>query len=145
MTILSKEKVKLNVKVLNKYEAILIAGQLLVDAGHVDQMYIDKMIEREQISSTYIGEGLAIPHGTNDSKSYIHSTGMSILTVPDGVDFGGDQPVQLVIGLAALGGDHLDILTNVAMIVSEIENTQRIINAVSADELISIFKQGLQS
>lgn len=144
MTILSKEKIKLNVKVKDKYEAIRMAGQLLVDAGHVPQEYIDKMIEREEDLSTYIGGGLAMPHGTNASKALIRSTGMAILIVPDGVDFGGDEPVQLIIGLAAVGDDHLNILTNVAMLVSEEEDMQRILNASSEEELISIFEEGMQ-
>lgn len=145
MTILSKDKVKLNVTVKDKYEAIRMAGQMLVDAGHAPQQYIDKMIEREESLSTYIGGGLAMPHGTNDSKALIHSTGMSVLIVPDGVDFGGDEPTYLVIGLAAVGDDHLSILTSVAMLVSDDDDMQRIINAASEEELISIFEQGMES
>ncbi|OBZ11250.1 MULTISPECIES: PTS sugar transporter subunit IIA [Bacillales] len=145
MTILSTEKVKLNVSVKDKYEAIRMVGQMLVDAGHAPQAYIDKMIEREEALSTYIGGGLAMPHGTNDSKALIQSTGMAIIIVPAGVDFGGEEPAQLVIGLAAVGDDHLDILTNVAVLVSEEEDMQRILNASSPQELISIFESGMES
>jgi PTS system mannitol-specific IIA component len=145
MTILSTEKVKLNVSVKDKYEAIRMVGQMLVDAGHAPQAYIDKMIEREEALSTYIGGGLAMPHGTNESKALIQSTGMAIIIVPGGVDFGGEEPAQLVIGLAAVGDDHLDILTNVAMLVSEDDDMQRILNASSAQELISIFESGMES
>lgn len=83
MSILSKDKVKLNAKVQDKYEAIRMAGQLLVDAGHASVEYIDKMIEREQTLSTYMGGGLAIPHGTKDSKELIRSTGLSIVQIPE--------------------------------------------------------------
>jgi PTS system mannitol-specific IIA component len=145
MTILSTEKVKLNVNIKDKYEAIRMVGQMLVDAGHAPQSYIDKMIEREESLSTYIGGGLAMPHGTNESKALIQSTGMAIITVPAGVDFGGEEPAQLIIGLAAVGDDHLDILTNVAVLVSEEEDMQRILNASSAQELISIFESGMES
>lgn len=145
MTILSTEKVKLNVSVKDKYEAIRMVGQMLVDAGHAPQAYIDKMIEREDALSTYIGGGLAMPHGTNESKALIQTTGMAIIIVPAGVDFGGEEPAQLVIGLAAVGDDHLDILTNVAMLVSEDDDMQRILNASSAQELISIFESGMES
>jgi PTS system mannitol-specific IIA component len=144
MTILAKEKIRLNVQVKDKYEAIRMAGQLLVDAGHAPAEYIEKMIEREDALSTYIGGGLAMPHGTNDSKALIRSTGLAILIVPDGVDFGGDEPAQLIIGLAAVGDDHLSILTGVAMLVSEEEDMQRILNAASEEELISIFEEGMQ-
>ena len=63
--------------------AELPLNELLVQAGHVPQAYVDKMLEREQLSSTYLGAGLAMPHGTNDSKPLIQSTGMSVLVVPE--------------------------------------------------------------
>lgn len=145
MTILSTDKVKLNVSVKDKYEAIRLVGQMLVDAGHAPADYIDKMIEREESLSTYIGGGLAMPHGTNESKALIKSTGMAVIIVPSGVDFGGEEPAQLVIGLAAVGDDHLDILTSVAMLVSEEDDMQRILNASSEEELIAIFESGMES
>ena len=144
MTILSKEKIKLNAIVKDKYEAIRMVGQMLVDAGHAPQAYIEKMIDREEALSTYIGGGLAMPHGTNEAKALIRSTGMAVIIVPAGVDFDGEEPAQLIIGLAAVGDDHLDILTNVAMLVSEEEDMQRILNAASEEELISIFKAGME-
>ncbi|MCC3372500.1 PTS sugar transporter subunit IIA [Cohnella sp. REN36] len=142
MSILSKEKVKLNVKVNDKYEAIRLAGQLLVDAGHVPDAYVDKMIEREGVSSTYIGGGLAMPHGTNDAKPLIRSTGMSVLVVPEGVDF-GEERANLVIGLAAVGEEHLDVLSSVAVLVAEEDDMQRILRASSEEELIAIFEEGM--
>jgi len=144
MSILSREKVKLNVKVSDKFEAIRLAGQLLVEAGHVPQAYVDKMIERENVSSTYLGGGLAMPHGTNDSKELIRSTGMSVLIVPDGVDFGGET-ANLIIGLAAVGEEHLEVLSSVAVMVSEEEDMQRILQASSEEELIAIFEEGMNA
>lgn len=67
MSILSENKVIMNGAAKDKYEAITMAGQLLVDAGHVTEEYIPKMLEREEVVSTYMGEGLAIPHGTKDA------------------------------------------------------------------------------
>lgn len=142
MSILSKEKVKLNVKVTDKVEAIRMAGQLLVDAGHVPAEYVDKMIERENVSSTYVGGGLAMPHGTNDSKPLIRSTGMSVMVVPEGVDF-GEEKAYLVIGLAAVGEEHLDVLSSVAVMVSDDDDMQRILHASSEEELIAIFEEGM--
>ncbi|MGO4547586.1 PTS sugar transporter subunit IIA [Paenibacillus sp. 2TAB23] len=145
MTILSTDKVKLNVSVKDKYEAIRLVGQMLVDAGHVPAPYIEKMIEREDSLSTYIGGGLAMPHGTNDAKAIIQSTGLAIITVPEGVDFGGEEPAQLIIGLAAVGDAHLDILTSIAVLVSEEEDMQRILNAANEQELIAIFESGMEA
>ncbi|MEC0230144.1 PTS sugar transporter subunit IIA [Paenibacillus alba] len=145
MSILSPNKVKLNAKPKDKFEAIRMAGQLLVDAGHASAAYIDKMIEREQTLSTFMGNGLAIPHGTQDSKSLIASTGLSIVQIPDGVDFGDGETANLVIGIAAAGNDHLDILTNVAMICSEDENIEQIMKASTPEEMVKIFESGMES
>jgi PTS system mannitol-specific IIA component len=143
MSFLSKQKIKLNVKVNDKFEAIRLAGQLLVEAGHVEAGYVEKMVERETLSSTYLGGGLALPHGTNDSKHLIRSTGMSILVLSDAVDFGG-EPVRLVIGLAAVGDEHLEVLSSLALMVSEDEEMERILKASSEEELLAIFEKGLQ-
>lgn len=145
MSIVSADKVRLNVKVSDKFEAIRIAGQLLVDAGHVPAEYVDKMIERERSLSTYMGGGLAIPHGTNEAKSLIRSTGLSVVVVPEGVDFGEGERANLIIGIAAAGDEHLEILTNVAMLVSEEEDMKRILNASSEAELVDIFERGLDA
>ncbi|WP_219835743.1 PTS sugar transporter subunit IIA [Paenibacillus sp. R14(2021)] len=142
MSILSKDKVKLNVTLSDKFEAIRMAGQLLVDAGHVPSEYVDKMIEREGVSSTYVGGGLAMPHGTNDSKPLIRSTGMSVLVVPEGVDF-GEEKAYLVIGLAAVGEEHLEVLSSVAVLVSDEDDMQRILKSSAEEELIAIFEEGM--
>jgi PTS system mannitol-specific IIA component len=144
MSILSKEKVRLNVKVGDKYEAIRLAGRLLVEGGHVPPEYVDFMIEREDTSSTYLGAGLAMPHGTNEAKCLIKTTGMSILVLSEGVDFGGDEPARLIIGLAAVGDEHMEVLSSVAVMVSEEEDMQRILNASSEDELLKLFEEGME-
>lgn len=142
MSILSREKIKLNVKVRDKYEAIRLAGGLLAEAGHVPPAYVDAMIERENASSTYLGAGLAMPHGTNEAKGLIRSTGMSVLVLSEGVDFGGDEPARLVIGLAAVGDEHMEVLSSVAVLVSDESDLQRILNVSSEDELLRIFEAG---
>ncbi|GAA3413055.1 PTS sugar transporter subunit IIA [Paenibacillus hodogayensis] len=144
MSILSANKVKLHAQPKDKFEAIRLAGQLLVDAGHAAPGYIDKMIEREQTLSTYMGNGLAIPHGTQDSKPLIVSTGLSVVQIPGGVDFGDDEKAQIVIGIAAAGSEHLDILTQVAMFFSEDENIDRIMGASTPEELVDILQGGME-
>ena len=141
--ILSADKVKLGANVANKEEAIRLAGQLLVDAGHVEAAYIEKMLEREAALSTFMGNGIAIPHGTNESKALVKSTGLSIVQIPNGVDFGDGNIANLLIGIAASGNEHVEILTNIAMIISEDDNVDQILNAKSANEIIEIFEKGL--
>lgn len=144
MSMISNDKVILNAVVQDKYEAIRLAGKLLVQAGHADPSYIESMIERENSLSTYMGGGLAIPHGTNESKSFIKTTGLSIVQIPEGVDFGDGNIAHLVIGIAAVGDEHLDILTNVAVICADDDNMEKILHASSPEELIAIFEEGLE-
>lgn len=143
MSILSKDKILLNQKVATKNEAIEQAGKLLVQANHVTEDYIDQMIKREEELTTYIGNGVAIPHGTNEAKKWIRSTGISIVQIPDGVDFGNGNTAYLVIGIAAVGDEHLEILSNLAVICSEEENVKKLIEANSADKLIALLEGGM--
>ncbi|WP_340022051.1 PTS sugar transporter subunit IIA [Paenibacillus sp. FSL K6-1096] len=144
MSILSENKVIMHGAANDKYEAIRMAGKLLVDAGHVTEEYVPKMLEREEVVSTYMGGGLAIPHGTKEARPFIKSTGLSILRFPDGVDFGGDEPAFVVIGIAAAGDGHMEVLTNVAMIFSEDDAIERVMNASTPAEVIAIFEGGLE-
>ncbi|MBA4544097.1 MULTISPECIES: PTS sugar transporter subunit IIA [Thermoactinomyces] len=143
MSILSKDKILINQKVNSKKEAIECAGQLLVQGNHVTPEYIEKMIEREEAVTTYLGNGVAIPHGTNDSKKWIRSTGISIVQIPDGVDFGNGNTAYLVIGIAAVGDEHLEILSNLAILFSEEENVKKMVQADSADELLALVEGGI--
>lgn len=144
MSILSKDKVLLNASAADKFEAIRIAGELLVKAGHVEPAYVDRMIDRENIVSTYMGNGLAIPHGTKEGKDLIHSTGLSIVRFPEGVDFGGEEPAFIVIGIAGAGGDHMQILTNVAMIFSEDDSLEKVMDAPDEAAIMAIFEGGIE-
>ncbi|GIO87915.1 mannitol-specific phosphotransferase enzyme IIA component [Paenibacillus faecis] len=139
MSILSTDKIVLHAAAKDKYEAIRLAGELLVQAGHVTADYVEKMIERENIVSTYMGAGLAIPHGTKEAKSMVLSTGLSIVRFPEGVDFGGDEPAFVVIGIAGAGGEHMEILTQVAMIFSDDDSIDRVMNAATKEEIMELF------
>lgn len=110
--ILVPEGIILNQKSVTKEEAITAAGQLLTDLGYVDKEYIPLMLEREKIVTTYIGMGLAIPHGTTHDEGIIHKTGIILIQYPEGIDF-GDEKAQLVIGIAGKGGEHMEILSKI--------------------------------
>ncbi|NGQ95224.1 PTS sugar transporter subunit IIA [Brevibacillus sp. SYP-B805] len=140
--IISTDKIKLNADVANKREAIELAGQLLVENGHVAPDYIGKMLEREELLTTYLGNGVAIPHGTNESKQLIKSSGISIVQVPKGVDFGDGNIAHVIIGIAGVGDEHLDILSKIAVVCSEEENVKEIVQATSAEQIIAILERG---
>ncbi|QCJ40626.1 PTS mannitol transporter subunit IIA [Bacillus sp. S3] len=140
-SILAKENILLNAIVRSKEEAIRLTGSILVDKGYVEAAYIEKMLEREQLTSTFMGNFLAIPHGTEDSKSFVKESGISFVQVPQGVDFGAGNIVKLLIGIAGKDNEHLDILSNIAIVCSEEENIERLVSAKSAAEILAIFEE----
>jgi mannitol PTS system EIIA component len=139
--ILSKDNIHLQVKLNSKEEAIRYTGKILADGGYVEESYIEKMLEREEVASTFMGNGLAIPHGTEDAKKNVLETGLSVVTVPDGVDFGGGNIVRVLIGIAGKGDEHLEILSKIAIICSEVENIEKIVNAKSQDEILNLLEE----
>ncbi|OLN23021.1 PTS mannitol transporter subunit IIA [Domibacillus antri] len=140
MSILSAENIVLNKAVATKEEAIRATGQVLVDRGYVEPSYIEKMLEREALTTTYMGNFVAIPHGTEDAKSAVKESGLSIIQVPDGVDFDGNE-VKLLIGIAGKGDEHLEILSQIAIVCSEEENVLQIVNASSKEEILAMFDE----
>ncbi|MCE4050637.1 MULTISPECIES: PTS sugar transporter subunit IIA [Bacillaceae] len=141
MSILKKENIILNSNVSEKTEAIKLAGQILVDQGYVSADYIPAMLQREEMSSTYMGNFLAIPHGTDEAKAAVLQSGLSVVQVPNGVDFGDGNIVKLLVGIAGKDGEHLEILSQIAIVCSEEENVEKLVQAKSEEEIISILSE----
>ncbi|WP_298839307.1 PTS mannitol transporter subunit IICBA [Clostridium sp.] len=114
--ILEKKNIKLGLESTDKYTAIKMAGRLLYEGGYVEEEYIDAMIQREDDLSTYIGKGIAIPHGVGEAKKNIKKTGMVVLQFPNGIKF-DEELAYLVIGIAGVGDEHLQILSNIAIAI----------------------------
>lgn len=138
--VLTKENIELGVELDSQDEAIRRAGELLVQNGHVEEKYIDSMFEREKSVSTYMGNAVAIPHGTSDSKQWVEKSGLSILTVPEGVEYGDGNIAMLIIGIAGKGDEHLEILSSIAQVVSDEDNVAKIVQAESKEELLAFFE-----
>lgn len=118
--ILVREGVKLNQRSVSKEEAIQAAGELLAGLGYVDRTYVDAMQERERRVSTYMGMGVAIPHGTSEAKNTVKKTGIVLIQYPEGVDF-GDEKAQLVFGIAGIGDEHLELLGKICEMLEDEE------------------------
>ncbi|MCD8238411.1 MAG: PTS mannitol transporter subunit IICBA [Clostridiales bacterium] len=116
--VIIKDGIKLGQKPVTKEEAIRAAGDLLKKLGYVDQEYVDSMQEREKLVSTYMGMGVAIPHGTAEAKHGVKKTGIVFLQYPEGVDF-GDEKAQLVFGIAGIGTEHMDLLSKICTILED--------------------------
>ncbi len=141
LAILAKENILLNAEVADKKSAIELVGSILKTNGYVNSDYIEKMLEREELSSTYMGNYVAIPHGTDDAKKSVKETGIVIVQVPNGVDFGNGNIVKLLIGLAGKNDEHLEVLSKIAIVCSEEENVLSIINSQSKEEILEIFEE----
>lgn len=139
--VLSKENIHLNVALGDKEEAIRYTGRILVTNGYVEESYVGKMLEREEMTSTFMGNNVAIPHGTDDAKEAVLETGLTVVTVPEGVDFGGGNIVKVLIGIAGIGDEHLEVLSKIAIVCSEEENIQKIVDAQSEEEIIALFEE----
>ena len=111
--LLPDASIALGVEVETRDEAIRRAGALLVDAGAVEPSYVDQMLEREHIVSTFVGDGIAMPHGTLTAKSDVRAEGLCLLVLAEPVDWAG-QPVTLVIGIAAHGRRYITLLSQLA-------------------------------
>ena len=113
---LEKEMIELNQQFANKEEAIRYCGKKLVEAGYVDPEYVNAMIERDAMLSVYMGNFIAIPHGTDEAKK----SGICIVQVPEGVNFGTDEDEKIVtvlFGIAGIGEDHLQLVQQIANVV----------------------------
>ncbi len=133
--ILTEDSIILGAEASNKYEAIEIVGNLLVKAEKVKLSYVDAMKAREDILTTYIGNGVAIPHGSAESKDDIIESGISVAQLPKGVDFGEGNIAYIVIGIAGKGDDHLDILANIATICEDKNEVEKLIKAKTPREI----------
>ncbi|ELJ9201581.1 PTS sugar transporter subunit IIA [Staphylococcus pseudintermedius] len=138
--LLRDENILLNQSISTQEEAIEKAGQLLVDSGVVKAGYIQAMKDREQIVSTFMGNTLAIPHGTDEAKNEVIASGLSLLQIPEGLLWNGEE-VKVVIGIAGKDGEHLDLLSQIAMTFSEEENIHKIVNAASPQAIRQVFEE----
>jgi phosphocarrier protein FPr len=119
MSIVSLEAVRVGASARDKHDAIRQAGELLVHAGCVGPAYVAGMLAREQTMSTYLGNGVAIPHGQHENLADVRRTGISVLQLPDGVEWEPGERAYLVIGIAANAHEHVGVLANLAEIIED--------------------------
>lgn len=132
--ILRKENIRLGLPSVTKEEAIREAGRLLSASGYVKPGYVDAMIEREGVASTYIGNGVAIPHGVGTAKNEIENSGIIVLQYPNGVEFEAGT-AYLVIGIAGARGEHLKILTKIAEAIEDESTVQRLAQTKDVNDI----------
>ncbi|CCO49739.1 Multiphosphoryl transfer protein (Includes: Phosphocarrier protein HPr; Fructose-specific phosphotransferase enzyme IIA component) [Vibrio nigripulchritudo SOn1] len=138
MLTLDKSDITLNCSAENKQQAILLIGEALTEKGLVSSNYVEGMKVREAQASTFLGNGIAIPHGTTDTRTLVTKTGVSIHHFPNGVDWGEGNMVYLAIGIAAKSDEHLSILKQLTKVLSADGVEQRLKNAASQESIVQI-------
>lgn len=135
--VLAPDGIRLAQRAVDKTDALRRSGALLVELGAVEPGYADAMLEREELVTTYVGEGFAIPHGTNEARALVRRTALGFLQFPDGVDW-GDGTVHVCIPIAASGDEHMALLSSLAETLLDAEQAARLREATSADEVLAI-------
>lgn len=135
--VLSKESIVINCQTVDSDDAIRAVGSVLLKQHCIDEPYIEGMIKRDHDVTTYIGNDIAIPHGEYEVKQYVKETGLAVMTYPDGIDWHG-QKVRVVIGIAAKGDDHMELLSNIALKLSDMETVDAIVNTQDIDYIYQV-------
>lgn len=133
---LEQRMIRLHAQPASKEEAIRQAGRLLVDGGYITSDYVESMLGREQEANTYLGNGIAIPHGMLKDKDKILQTGISVLQVPNAVEWNPGEPVYLVVGIAARSDEHIEVLANLTDVLSDEATVRRLATTSNPDEII---------
>ena len=136
MITLDERQVRLQSHAANKQEAILQVGQLLVDSGCIDAGYISSMLGREQVANTYLGNGIAIPHGLPENRDLIHNTGIAVVQSPEGVSWNAGETVHLIVGIAAKSDEHIEVLRRLTRVLGDREQVDRLTRTGDARDII---------
>lgn len=135
---INKKNIRLGLQRVSKDEALIKVGENLYEEGYVKKEYIKSIVEREDISTTYLENGVAMPHGTQEGRKYIRSAGIVVHQYPYGIDYGNGRTVYVLIGVAAKGDEHMKILTKLAEIIDDDERINKLCMAVEDKEICEI-------
>ena len=144
MEILTKSSILTSQDIANKEEATIISGNLLVDNGYVQKEYVDSMLEKleKEGYATYLGNGVAIPHGMENGKKYVKSTGISIVQCPDGVEW-NEERAYIVVGIAANSDDHMNVLASLADAIEDPNEAKKLWSETSVDKIFDLLSENL--
>ena len=126
MIALDASNVRLGASLATKEAAIRMVAGLLAEGGHIDPGYAESMLGREKVANTYLGEGIAIPHGMLKDRDMIRQTGIAVVQVPSGVEWNPGEQVRLVVGIAAASDEHLQILANLTQVLADADEVERL-------------------
>ena len=142
---LTSQNIQLGVRARTKEEAIRVAGRVLVEAGHIAPGYIESMLGREQQANTFLGNGIAIPHGMQKDRELIHRTGVSVVQLPDGVEWNKGQTARIVVGIAAKSDEHLAVLSALTDVLDDAKISRRLAETNDPDEIIAALTRRVEA
>ena len=134
---LDQNLVVLGAKAAGKKEAIEQVGDVLAQNGYIDPAYVASMKGREAVANTFLGNGIAIPHGLPEDRKLIKQTGIAILQVPQGVAWNPGETVFLVVGIAAKSDEHISILTNLTHVLDDPDTIDRLSHTTDAADIVT--------
>lgn len=137
--ILQEDNIILQAAYADRWSAIQACGEILVKQGYVKAAYIEDMMEWERLVSVYVGNHVAIPHGIANSEQHILESGLSVLQIPEGVDFDGEK-AYIMIGIAGRDGVHMQLLSQIALVCMEQEQVERLRTSKDKNEIMRILK-----
>ena len=142
MISLDPSAVRLGAKAADKTDAIRQVGQILIAAGFIEPGYVDSLLAREKVANTFLGNGIAIPHGVPKDRGLIKNTGVAVLQVPEGVEWNPGDRVYLVVGIAAKSDEHLQILTNLTDVLGDSDEAARLARTANAADIAQRLSSG---
>lgn len=140
LELLYPQNVRVNCKADTKENVIRAVGQMLVDTGYVNPSYVDAMVKREETFSTFMGNELALPHGVEEAKKDVKASGIAVMVFPEGTDWSGEK-VKVVVGIAGVGEEHLQILSAIAEVALEEGSMEKLISG-SEEVVYEMLKGG---
>ena len=137
--VLEKRNIFLNQKPDTKENVIRRIGEIFTSEGYTDKEYTQAMLDKETMFNTYMGNFVALPHGIEEAKKDIKKTGIVLITVPDGQDWGAAEKAKVIIGIAAVGNEHLEVLSKIALSFSDAAGIDTLLS-MSEDEISAMFE-----
>ena len=137
--LLAEASITLDASATSRDDAIRQAGAGLIAVGAIDEAYVDAMIDRENSVSTFMGEGVAIPHGTLGAKDSVKHDALSLVRFPNGVDWDGND-VRLAFGIAAKGNGHIALLSQLATVLMDPEKAAALRAATTVEQVYALLE-----
>ena len=142
--VLIKESILTQQSFLSKEEATIMSGEILLKNGYIEKEYIDSMLEKLETQSfaTYIGNGVAIPHGMAEGSQYVKHTGISVIQVPEGVLW-NEEMAYVIVGIAANSDDHMEVLSALADAIEEEDDAKKLWKETSSENIFNLLSMSL--